>query len=434
MSYAQDLIFDWNEVRANSHHATNVTVFDDTLRDGLQNPSAVEPSLAEKLELVNMMPAVGIDGATIAFPARSRRAFDEALYMCREVDQADLPLRIVLTGRTVRSDITPIVEIAQKTGVPVLAYVFIGSSPIRHFVEDWDLDFIVKQSADAIDFLVKSGLSVAYITEDTTRSRPDHLRTLFKIAMDHGAERICLTDTVGHATPAGVENLVRFTRGVIDDYGANVAIDWHGHNDRGFALDNAIRAVEVGADRVHATALGIGERVGNTPIELLLMNLKMMGILDRDLRNLPAYCRMVARATQWTIPTNYPMVGRDAFRTATGVHAAAIVKALSKGYEWLADRVYSSISAAELGRRQEIGVGPSSGASNVIHWLRQWGIEERPAIVEAILAHAKASDHVLTDGEIAEVARMTGRASLRPPPDSGVRQTAGFAFTRAEGE
>ncbi len=428
MSLANDLIYDWNQVGAATRAPVNIGVFDDTLRDGLQNPSVVEPSLDKKIELLHMMPKVGIDGATIAFPARSKRAFDEAVEMCREVQRARLALRVICTGRTVLGDIAPIVDVSQIVGMKLDVYAFIGSSAIRQFAEGWNLDWIARRSADAIDLAVRAGLPVTYITEDTTRSRPEHLRTLFRVAMDHGATRLCLTDTVGHATPKGVENLVQFTRTVIDEHGAKVGIDWHGHNDRGFALDNACRAVEAGAERVHATALGIGERVGNTAIELLLMNLKLMGIIDRDLRALPAYCEMVARATSWPIPTNYPVVGRDAFRTATGVHAAAIVKALAKGYEWLADRVYSSVPAAALGRAQEIGIGPSSGASNVIHWLRQRGLEERPAVVEAVLSYAKSKDHVLSDEDIAIAVREAMHRLIRSRAARRTREPRGSAF------
>src|SRR5208283_3352859 len=208
-----------------------------------------------------------------------------------------------------------------------------GSSPIRQYVEQWDIALIAKRSAAAIDVAVKAGLPVAYVTEDTTRSRPEVLETLFRVAIEHGATRICLSDTVGHAIPDGVRNLVVFTKGVVAESGAVIGVDWHGHNDRGRALENGLRALEFGVDRVHGTALGIGERVGNAPMELLLLNLRLLDLLpdDRDLTRLVEYCETVARAVRWQIPLNYPLVGRNAFRTATGVHAAAIVKAMQKG-------------------------------------------------------------------------------------------------------
>lgn len=409
---AGEFIFDWNELNRKGRLVPQrFTLFDETLRDGLQNPSVEDPSIEDKLRILHLMEDLGIDEADIGLPGSSKRAFEDVLTLCKEVVSCKMKIKIAAAGRTVVGDITPMIEISQRAGIPVEVYAFIGSSPIRQYVEQWDVSLIAKRSAEAIDVAVKAGLPVAYVTEDTTRSRPDVLTTLFRTAVDHGATRVCLSDTVGHATPDGVRNLVQFTRSVIAGTGADVGIDWHGHNDRGFALENAIWALEFGADRVHATALGIGERVGNAPMELLLMNLRLLGQLsaERDLTKLVEYCETVARAVHWQIPLNYPLVGRDAFRTATGVHAAAIIKALQKGDAWLADRVYSGVPAGMFGRHQEIGIGFMSGASNVNYWLRQRKIEPSEDLVAAILEAAKATSHILRDEEVmAVVKRLRG--------------------------
>ena len=407
-----EFIFDWNEVNRKGRLVPqSFTLFDETLRDGLQNPSVEDPPIEDKLRILHLMEGLGIEVADIGLPGSSKRAFDDVLRLCKEVVSCKMKIKMAAAGRTVVSDITPMVEISQQAGLPVEVYAFIGSSPIRQYVEQWDVDLIAKRSAEAIDVGVKAGLPVAFVTEDTTRSRPEVLTTLFRTAIDHGASRLCLSDTVGHATPDGVRNLVQFTRSVISGAGATVGIDWHGHNDRGFALENAIWALEFGADRVHATALGIGERVGNAAMELLLMNLRLLGQLpaERDLTKLVEYCETVARAVHWQIPLNYPLVGRDAFRTATGVHAAAIVKAMQKGDEWLADRVYSGVPAGMFGRHQEIGIGFMSGASNVGYWLRKRGIEPSEDLVAAILEAAKGTSHILSDDEVlAVVKRVRG--------------------------
>jgi 2-isopropylmalate synthase len=409
---AGEFIFDWNEVNRKGRLVPqSFTLFDETLRDGLQNPSVEDPGIEDKLRILHLMEDLGIDEADIGLPGSSQRAFDDVLRMCREVVDCKMKIKIAAAGRTVVGDITPMIEVSQRAGLPIEVYAFIGSSPIRQYVEQWDVSLIAKRSAEAIDVAVKAGLPVAYVTEDTTRSRPDVLTTLFRAAIDHGATRLCLSDTVGHATPDGVRNLVQFTRSVIAGTGASVGIDWHGHNDRGFALENAIWALEFGADRVHATALGIGERVGNAAMELLLMNLRLLGQLpkERDLTKLVEYCETVAKAVHWQIPLNYPLVGRDAFRTATGVHAAAIVKAMQKNDVWLADRVYSGVPAGMFGRHQEIGIGFMSGASNVGYWLRQRSIEPNEELVAAILKAAKGTTHILNDDEVmAIVARVRG--------------------------
>ena len=411
-----DLVYDWNEVERKGHLIPKGFSFlDETLRDGIQNPSVIDPSIEDKLKLLNLMDDLGIAAADIGLPGSSKRAFDHCLRLCNEIAKNKLRIKACCAGRTVTSDITPMIELSQRAGIPIEAYAFIGSSPIRQYTEEWDVALIAKRSAEAIDVAVKNGLTVAYVTEDTTRSRPEVLTTLFRAAIEHGASRICLADTVGHATPDGVRNLVRFTKDVIAGLGAtNVGIDWHGHNDRGFALENAIWALEYGADRVHATALGIGERVGNVAMELLLMNMKLLGQLaDQDLTKLIEYVETAARALGWHIPINYPLVGRDAFRTATGVHAAAITKAMTKGDAWLADRIYSGVPAGAFGRTQEICIGFMSGTSNVNYWLRKRGIASSEKLVQEILEVAKSQDHIMTDDEVLSViARANGEARL----------------------
>jgi 2-isopropylmalate synthase len=409
---AADLIFDWNEVnRKGRILPKNATFFDETLRDGLQNPSVVDPGIEEKLKILHLMEDLGIHCADVGLPGSSKRAFEDVLRICKEVTECKMKIRIACAGRTVVSDITPMIEVSQRAGIPVEVYAFIGSSPIRQYAEDWDVNLIAKRSAEAIDVAVKANLPVAYVTEDTTRSRPEVLTTLFRAAIDHGATRLCLSDTVGHATPDGVRNLIQFTKNVIAGTGrTDVGIDWHGHNDRGLALENAIWAFEYGADRVHATGLGIGERVGNAQMELLLLNLKLLGQLEgQDLTKLLEYCETVAHAVKWDIPINYPLVGRDAFRTATGVHAAAIIKAMAKGDTWLADRIYSGVPAGMIGRNQEICIGFMSGASNVNYWLGQRNIPSDENLVAEILKAAKAKDHILTEDEVmAVVKRVRG--------------------------
>jgi 2-isopropylmalate synthase len=398
-----ELIFDWNEVnRKGRITPKNCSFFDETLRDGLQNPSVVDPGIEDKLAILHLMDDLGIHEADIGLPGSSKRAFEDVLRMCQEVVSCKMKIKIACAGRTVVGDITPMIEVSQRAGLPIEVYAFIGSSPIRQYAETWDLELIAKRSTEAIDVAVKAGLSVAYVTEDTTRSRPDVLTTLFRAAIDHGATRLCLSDTVGHATPDGVRNLIQFTKSVVAGTGAaNIGIDWHGHNDRGLALENALWALEFGADRVHGTALGIGERVGNAQMELILLNMKLLGQLeDQNLEKLLEYCQTVARAVKWDVPINYPLVGRDAFRTATGVHASAIIKSMEKGDAWLADRIYSGVPAGMFGRKQEICIGFMSGASNVNYWLHERGIAQTDALVAEILKAAKAQDHILSEDEV----------------------------------
>ncbi|MEM6957624.1 MAG: 2-isopropylmalate synthase, partial [Myxococcota bacterium] len=329
------------------------------------------------------------------------RAFEDVLSLCREIGEHKLSIKPACAGRTLVNDIKPMVEVSQKAGMPVEVMTFIGSSPIRRLAENWSKELIIERAIAAIDFAVKEGLPVTFVTEDTTRSRPELLTDLFRAAIDHGATRLCLCDTVGHVTPDGVRNLLRFARHVVEGTGADVKIDWHGHNDRGLALANSLFALEYGADRVHGCMLGIGERVGNAPLDLILVNLKLLGELpSRDLSKLAVLAEKVSNATRFPIPISYPCMGEDAFRTATGVHASAIIKAHQQGDSELADTVYSGVPAAMFGRQQEICIGPMSGASNVTFWLSQRNIEASEGLVSTILQVAKGSDHNLSDAEV----------------------------------
>jgi 2-isopropylmalate synthase len=409
-----DLIHDWNAPAAEGP-VRPVALHDETLRDGVQNPSVVDPPIADKLEVIHLLDAVGVDSADLGLPAAGPRAFDDVLRLCGEVAEQGLRLRPTCAGRTLVADLRPIVEVSQRAGIAVEAMTFIGSSPIRQLVERWSMDDVRRRTAEAVGFAVRHGLPTTYVTEDTTRSRPEVLAELFRTAIGEGASRICLCDTVGHATPEGVRRLVAFARRIIEESGAEVAVDWHGHNDRGLALANALVAMDAGADRLHGCVLGIGERVGNAPLDQLVINLALMGRLAHggaDLSKLAPLCRKVSAATQWPIPDNYPVMGADAYRTATGIHAAAIMKARAAGDTRLADRVYSAVPASVFGRSQEICVGPLSGTSNVIHWLRSRGYGDDAELVARILSHAKAHDRLLTDMELHHlVARHLHRAT-----------------------
>lgn len=400
MTY-QRLIYDWNLVDAPPPPSV-VMLDDETLRDGLQSPSVRTPTIDEKIQILHLIDALGIETADIGLPGAGPHVVRDVERLAREISASRLRVKANCAARTHVNDIRPIAEIQQKTGVPLECCAFIGSSPIRQYTEGWTLDWLLRNTEEAIGFAVGHGLDVMYVTEDTTRADPDTLRAIYLCAIRAGARRICIADTVGHATPAGTRALVRFVAGVIAESGEEIGIDWHGHRDRDLAVINSLAALEAGATRVHGTALGIGERVGNTPMDTLLVNLVMMGYAKYDLRRLVEYCTVVSRATGVPIPDNYPVVGRDAFRTATGVHAAAVVKAWRKGDRDLMDMVYSAIPASLVGREQEIEIGPMSGRSNVVFWLEKRGIPPTDAVVDRVFQKAKASRTTLTEEEILE--------------------------------
>jgi isopropylmalate/homocitrate/citramalate synthase len=397
-----NLIYDWNL----SGHipippGTKVLVNDETLRDGLQNPSIQDPSIEDKIAILHLMEAVGIDSVNIGLPGAGPRAAKDVEALAREIATQQMRIKPNCAARTVEADIRPIVEISQRVGIPIEAATFLGSSPIRRLVEDWTVDHLERTTEKAVKFAVEHGLPSMYVTEDTVRTDPETVQRLYTTAIRSGARAIVLCDTVGHATPEGAYNLVKFVMGsVVKPSKQDIRVDWHGHRDRGLAIANSLAAIAAGAHQIHGVALSLGERVGNTPMELLLVNLHLMGLRKDNLSHLRVYCEKIATATHTVIPPNYPVFGKDAFRTATGVHAAAIVKALRNHDRNLADAVYSGVPAHLVGLEQIVEIGPMSGKSNVVHWLSRHGIAESDELIDRIFQAAKNSPRVLTDHEL----------------------------------
>lgn len=399
-------IYDWNEKdRRGPILRKPPRLNDETLRDGLQSPSVRDPSLDQKMELVRLMARLGIDSVCVGLPAAGERARQDAEALLRFIVEEKLPIKANCAARTVLGDITPVIDLSQRVGVEVEVCAFIGSSPVRAWAEDWQLARLVEHTTSAMKAVVDAGLPASFVTEDTTRSNPEALDALFRAAIDAGASRLVLCDTCGHATPDGVRNLVTFTKALLRALGVEdeIALDWHGHNDRGHALTTALLALEWGVDRVHGCGLGIGERVGNAPMDLMLLNLYLLGLLDPALHDMSCLFEYVQKVSEYTgvpIHPSYPLAGRDAFRTATGVHAAAVVKAQKKGRPELADMVYSSVPARTFGRKQEIEIGHYSGKSNVVWWLRERGLPADDETVANLLSYAKRQHHVLEEDEI----------------------------------
>ncbi|HEX3353016.1 MAG TPA: LeuA family protein [Terriglobales bacterium] len=402
-----DLIYDWNQVdAARLRPAARIMLNDETLRDGLQSPSVRDPSIAEKIQILHCMEALGINSLDLGLPGAGPRALADCEALAHEIVRNKMKIRANCAARTHENDIRPIAEIVQRTGLNIQAATFIGSSPIRRYTEGWTDDFLLQTTEKAVKFTASLGLESMYVTEDTTRCDPAMVKRLYSTAISCGARAIVVCDTAGHATPMGAFALVQFViKEVVKPSGEAIRVDWHGHCDRGLAIANSMAALMAGAECVHACALGIGERVGNTQMDQMLVNLKLMGVppwAEQDLTRLKEYCQAVSQATGVPIPANYPVVGEDAFRTATGVHAAAVIKAYKKKDIDLANAVYSGVPSQMFGLEQIIDIGPMSGKSNVLFWLERHGLPATDDVVDRIYSRAKASDHTLSEPEIRE--------------------------------
>ena len=395
------VIYDWN-LRGDTYTPPlrKVRIFDETLRDGIQCPSVTDPPIDAKVGMVRLMSQLGVDHVDIGLPGAGPRAVGDSTTLAELIRDEGLPIQAACAARTHVDDISPIVAISQKVGLPIEVMAFLGTSPIRLYTEGWDEELLEKRTRAAVRMAKQNGLPCTFVTEDTTRSNPKTLRRLFTAAIEEGVDGLCVCDTVGHASPNGVFNLVHYTRDIIRSVGADVRVDWHGHHDRGFGLGNALTAIEAGVDRVHGCVMGVGERVGNTPLDLLMVNLKLLGVIHQDLSAMAALVDLTSEACRVPLPPSSPVFGKDAFRTGTGVHAAAVIKAVNKGADWLADRVYSGVPASWFGRHQQIEISHMSGDSNILFWLKQRAIEATPERVAAIRDRAKGGDRVLEESEI----------------------------------
>jgi 2-isopropylmalate synthase len=399
-----DLIYDWNLVFAPVGSRTReVQLDDETLRDGLQSPSANDPDIQQKVDLVRKMDGLGIDTVDVGLPGAGARARDHISTLVQTIRDEKLKIAANVACRTLVTDIAPAADLVQKLGFPLEVCTFIGSSPIRQYAEGWELSDMLNNVRTAVGFCKQNGLPCMFVTEDTTRAHPDTIRALYLTAIEAGASRICVCDTCGHVTPDGVRALLAYIRAIVKESGAKVDIDWHGHRDRGLGLVNCLAAIEAGATRIHGSALGVGERAGNAEMDLLLVNLKLLGWIDRDLRGLRDYVAAASRALGCAVPHNYPVFGSDAFETGTGVHAAAVVKAFRMKDLWLANRVYSGVPADDFGLAQKIGLGPMSGKSNAIFLLEMRGLEPTEERIKRLLDRAKNSTRLLTEEEISGV-------------------------------
>tara|TARA_B100000925_G_scaffold290238_1_gene275012 strand:+ start:3623 stop:4915 length:1293 start_codon:yes stop_codon:yes gene_type:complete len=403
------LIYDWNvidyEINRNpANHPHGVWFDDETLRDGLQSPSARNPTIDEKKELLSYMENLGIQKVDLGLPGAGPFHREHINAMLSHIIDNEYQIRPGAAVRTLMQDIEPLVEMQQQHGIQIQASAFLGTSPIRQYTEGWTMEKLISTMEKAVSYAVENDVPVMFVTEDTTRSNPDDVKAIYQRAMELGVRRLCVCDTCGHVTPNGVKKLLNFIdEEVIKDGGYQrneIEVNWHGHQDRGLGVANNIAAVEAGADVIHGTALGVGERAGNAPLDQTLVNLKLMGVIDNDLTLLDEYMRTANKYIEVPLPRNYPVFGEDAFETGTGVHASAVIKAMKKGDDWLADRVYSGVPAGDFGLKQVIRIGHMAGRSNIIWWLEQNGYEVSDELVSHLFEVAKSQRRNMLDSEV----------------------------------
>ncbi len=393
----EQLIYDWNRQSGAAPLTCSPEVLDVTLLEAPHSPAARQPPLSERLRLLHQLDELGLDLVCLG---DAGEGWAETLPLVSEVAESRLKVRSAVLCRNHATELERVAEASEQLGHAIHVLLQCGYSPLQEWKGEAWAAARAERMQESVMFAVGLGLTVTLLCPDAPRAHPGWLVDTLGRALDSGAQRLALVDTTGCATPEGVARLVAFVTELCRRKGLPERIDWFGFNDRGLALANALTALESGASRVHASVLGLAERSGCVPLDLLLINLRLLGALDRPMEALASVCQRVAEGYQVEVLSNYPVLGKDAFRTGTGVHAAAIIKAERKGFSWLADLIYSGVPAALFGFEQLIEVGPMAGESNVLHWLARNHLEATPERVQALLAAAKSADHVLSDEEI----------------------------------
>jgi 2-isopropylmalate synthase len=327
------------------------------------------------------MKAVGVEKADIGFAASNGLAYDRVVAVAKANAQEANPIEVSCAARTKREeDIIPIVEASQTVGRPITADAFIGTDPDRIEVEKWTKQEMVTNVRETARFATSHGIPIMIVTETSflgIEKIPNIVKDIYKAALDEGARRVCLSDTTGQHLPYEIERGVKWMRKFLDKNGfPDVGIDFHGHDDLRCAVPNSIAAYRAGADRVHGTILGVGERAGNTDLIPLLIQMDSHNMnIGHDLRILPTYAMVASEALGIPIRDDEPGIGFDSRAQTSGVHAAAALKGIRAGKTG----IYLAFDYAEkmgITPSHTTRIGPNAGTSNVLLYCYTNQLEE----------------------------------------------------------
>ncbi len=400
----------------------NISLVSEDLRDGLHGIKKY-PSDEGMLRYILLLHELGVRNFTVGIYPGPDNKIDKSIKSILSSLHKQLPnvVPIVLTMAS-QEGIDWLVT-CKQLNPKLQAIIFMGTAPSRLLVEEWEKSYVLERLAWATsEATVQHKIEVIGATEHTTQTPPDFLREIIETVVKHGAKYFCIADTIGTARPVGVLRIIRFTKQILADIGANsVQVDWHGHDDLGNGLSNAMTAIKAGANRLHTVARGIGERAGNTRMESVLLN--CTEILKEHNKPVPWNMTLLHEIlgaydtlTQHLPPSHGPLSKR-AFRTSLGIHTAAMLKAqllvrsakrlkqddLVLQLERMAGRIYSAIDPQSVGNKHEIHVGPWSGRSTVRLVYMQMGHNPdkiTDALIASVLATAKALGRELHETEL----------------------------------
>lgn len=406
-------IHDWDHEGSEKLRKSCFRLLDTTLRDGRQKPESKQPSVEEQKAIIDFDAKVGVDAIDICMPGVRGKYYREGVECAQYISRNHPNIEIVVLARTIEDDVAATIDFSKDAGVRLSVILFRGSSDLRLLAEDWNEDQIVEDMHRFSKILTCAGQKVISATEDTTRTRPEFLKSIFEAGITGGASELCVADTVGYADPTGTQRQMEWIRQNIS--GANdLPIHFHGHDDTRNSVANSIAAIKSAPNTiVHATWLGVGERAGNTPMEGLLSDLERRGIDKYDISHVVPAAKLTSHAFNTPIPVNHPLVGEIVFTNMSGIHAAGIFKAEQKGMEDIAGVVYSAVSPHRVNREHKFNIGVLSGRYNVIANIerinKQHGLNivYSDELAKELVRQANIQNADLSDEQIIRVATQS---------------------------
>ncbi|MFX1279673.1 MAG: LeuA family protein [Promethearchaeota archaeon] len=352
----RDLLIDYNEIALSNYDLPkSIEIWDETLRDGEQSPT-VYLTLDEKIHLAKLMDEIGVKLIAVGFPAVSE---SEKKIVKTIVNENINNSTILGIARPRKDDIDACIDADLKEIV-----IFMPISPIFRKTLKQSEEQQLDQINSALHYAKDNGFKINWVSEDGTRCDFNHLKDVFNAAIEAGAERIVLGDTVGVLTPISTSYLIqRINKEVISPLKKQIPIGIHTHNDFGLAVANTITGVIEGCQYPHTCINGYGERAGNAALEEVATILERLGIKTGiDLTRLPELSEVCEKYFCKPLSQYKPIVGDYAFSHESGLHIAAILAH---------PLTYEPINPHMVGRRRKFYLGKFSGTKSVAYALQQ---------------------------------------------------------------
>ncbi|MFH1095285.1 MAG: 2-isopropylmalate synthase [Candidatus Micrarchaeota archaeon] len=357
-----------------------VLILDSTLREGAQAPK-VRFSPEQALKIANGLDQLGVD-----FIEYSPIVSEKSGAVAKDLLGAGYKSNIILHGRATPSDIDLLLKFDPRW---IAIYLSTSSVHLEHKLH-MNKEEALAQTRKTIEYAKSRGVRMRFTCEDASRTGPEELLQFARTAAEAGADRISITDTVGVMTPPGMFKLVRHVREALP----SVGLDLHCHNDLGLALANSLAGIEAGADCIHTSINGAGERAGIPKLAEVVMALQVLYQQRPEMKSdeLPKLSRLFSQITSLPSDPFSPVVGENVFRHKGGTHLGAVLKTDGKAYE--------AFSPQSIGLKRRLVVGEYSGKNVVKYLSESLGLGLSEGQIQKALARLKEKEGDMFEFEV----------------------------------